>query len=70
MLALILGSLAEWSMALVLKTSEPKGSESSNLSASAKNTSYYKALSIRKETCGFIHEKCFIIHFSGLGIPG
>ena len=31
----ILGSVAEWLMALVLKTSEPKGSVSSNLTASS-----------------------------------
>jgi hypothetical protein len=30
------GSVAEWSMALVLKTSGPKGPVSSNLTASAK----------------------------------
>ena len=29
------GSVAEWSMALVLKTKDPKGSVSSNLTASA-----------------------------------
>ena len=35
-------------MALVLKTSEPKGSESSNLSASAKNKVYYSKKDVDK----------------------
>jgi hypothetical protein len=32
------GSVAEWSMALVLKTKDPKGSVSSNLTASANHS--------------------------------
>jgi hypothetical protein len=46
MLELIDGRVAEWSIASVLKTDEPKGSVSSNLTSSAifEQTSAFQAL--------------------------
>ena len=38
-----LGSVAEWSIAPVLKTGKPKGFVSSNLTASAKHTKRHAA---------------------------